>query len=82
MEQSDGIAAATAVVVAAQPPAVVVAWPRIGVTVDATDAIPVVVVAAPTAPVAMKLRVMTEALAAVAVRSVLLMRLRIGWSFL
>jgi hypothetical protein len=54
---------------------------RIGVTLD-VDARPVVVVVAPTAPVAMKLRVMTEALAAVAVRSVLLMRLRIGWSFL
>ena len=55
---------------------------RIGVTLDATDAMPAVVVAAPTAPVAMKPRVMTETLAAVAVRSVLLMRLRIGWSFL
>jgi hypothetical protein len=51
------------------------------VTLD-VEARPAVVVAAPTAPVAMKPRVMTETLAAVAVRSVLLMRLRIGWSFL
>jgi hypothetical protein len=51
------------------------------VTLD-VDARPAVVVEAPTAPVAMKPRVMTEALAAVAVRSVRLMRLRIGWSFL
>jgi len=39
-------------------------------------------VAAPAAPAAMKLRLMRDALAAVAARSVLLMRLRIGWSFL
>jgi hypothetical protein len=55
---------------------------EIGVMLDAPDARPAVVVEAPTAPVAMKPRVMTEALAAVAVRNVLLMRLRIVWSFL